>query len=120
MSVIYVWGVPSDEFSKKEIKDIYHGIYDNEALSLEFHSIVDNLGYVVFDILGSYDFDGFSVTDLVELKEKAIKDFEPKKEAIIDFLNKVNKPHLIDQLDGYLYKNHESFNDEFYRKMGRP
>lgn len=115
MSLLYVLAVPSDDFTKKEIKDIYNEVYDNDSFTIEFHSIVDYLGYIVFDIIESYDDGEASLKELNTLKEKALESID--KSALRDFFEKVNKPHLFDAIDGVLYVSKEDFNSEFYEKL---
>lgn len=112
MSLIYVLAVPSDDFTKKEIKDIYNEVYDNDSFTIEYHSIADYIGYVVFEIIESYGDGEASLKELNNLKEKALESID--KSALRAFFEKVNKPYLFDEIDGVLYVSKDDSNSDFY------
>lgn len=116
-AMLCVFGFPSDSLSKKQIQDIFHEVYDNDDLRLEFHSIFDYDGYVVFDLIKSYELDGISYNELSNIQKKYFPITEENKKIYKDFFQKINRPELFDELDIFIYVARESATKDFYHNL---
>lgn len=116
-SMLFVFGVSAERFTKKEIQNVFHEIYHTDDFKPEFHSVWEYDGYVVFDIGNSYELDGFSFADLSNYKNQHFPITPEKENSYRDFFAKVNKPELFDEIDVFVYVSREAVNDEFYGKL---